>query len=144
MFSYICLLVVIIFFSVLLLLLVDFFDKIKIFKIVTNFEKYLLILEYHMQKAYDIIYKDRILIYSLEAVRVNDIDFNIISKDFALLVLKLVGPNLKNEFVNLYGNEETFMFVLMEYFNSKFEDDEIRKKAEDNLMEDGGESKLML
>jgi hypothetical protein len=89
-----------------------------------------------MKKAYDIIYKDKILIYSLEAVKINDIEFNIVSKDFAILVMKLIGDNLKEEFVELYGNEETFIFNLIEYFNNRFENDEIREKARENIMTD--------
>jgi len=60
-------------------------------------------------------------------------EFNIISKDFVYLVLKFLGPSLKDQFVELYGNEETFIFNIVEYFNSKIEKDEIREKAKENL-----------
>jgi hypothetical protein len=140
MFSYILLFVIVIFLIIIASLTLDYIDKFVVFRSIKNFEQYATVLEYYMQKAYEIIYKDRILIYSLEAVRVTDIEFNIISKDFALLVFKLMGSNLKNEYVNLYGSEETLIFNLMEYFNRKFDDDEIRKKAEDNLIE--GEKNL--
>jgi hypothetical protein len=143
MFSYICLFFSILFVILLLGVIIYYLDNFRFFKIVTNFEQYATVLEYYMQKAYEIIYKDRILIYSLEALKINDIDFNIVSKDFALLTFKLMGPNLKDEFVNLYGNEETLIFNLMEYFNRKFEDDEIRKKAEDNLV-NNEENNLLL
>lgn len=111
------------------------FEKNKFFKTIISFEKYILLLDYHMSKAYDMIYKDRILVYSLEATRINDIEFQVISKDFALLVFKFLGPKLKKEFINLYGNEETLLFIVMEYFNARFEDDEIRKRAEQNLVD---------
>jgi len=104
-------------------------DRIK------NFESYAAVLEYHMKKCYDIIYKDKILIYSLEAVKINDEEFNNASKEFALLVLKIIGPNLKNEFIELYGDEETLIFNLIEYFNTNFENDEIREKSRQNMFD---------
>jgi len=103
---------------------------------VENFSSYIALLEYHMVKAYDIIYKDRILIYSLEATKITDQQFNIIAKEFAIFVMKLIGENLKNEFVDLYGNEQTFILNLIEYFNTRFENDEIRERSKSNLFSD--------
>ena len=123
-------------FTSLMLLTIYIFNKIRFFKFVTNFESYVAILTYHMEKAYDIIYKDNILIYSIEATKINDKDFEIVTKNFAYLVLKMIGPKLRKEFVELYGNEETVIFNMIEYFNSRFENDEIRKSATENIMEE--------
>ena len=102
---------------------------------IINFEHYAVILDYHLKKAFDIIYKDRILIYSLEATKINDQQFKVTTFDFIKLVLKLIGPTLQKEFIFLYGSEETFYFNLTEYFNTRFEDDEIRKTSMTTLME---------
>jgi hypothetical protein len=136
MFEYICLFVFLVVFSVTCILLLDTQNRNRVINKIEKFESYIAILEYHMKKAYDIIYKDKILIYSLEAVKINDIEFNVVSKDFAVLVMKLIGDNLKEEFIELYGSEETFIFNLIEYFNSRFENDEIREKARENIMVD--------
>jgi hypothetical protein len=136
MFEYICLFVFLVVFSVICILLLDTQNRNRVINKIEHFESYVAILEYHMKKAYDIIYKDKILIYSLEAVKINDIEFNVVSKDFAVLVMKLIGDNLKEEFIELYGSEETFIFNLIEYFNSRFENDEIREKARENIMVD--------
>jgi len=136
MFEYICLFVFLVVFSVTCILLLDTQNRNRVINKIEKFESYVAILEYHMKKAYDIIYKDKILIYSLEAVKINDIEFNVVSKDFAVLVMKLIGDNLKEEFIELYGSEETFIFNLIEYFNSRFENDEIREKARENIMVD--------
>jgi len=136
MFEYICLFVFLVVFSVTCILLLDTQNRNRVINKIEKFESYVAILEYHMKKAYDIIYKDKILIYSLEAVKINDIEFNVVSKDFAVLVMKLIGDNLKEEFIELYGTEETFIFNLIEYFNSRFENDEIREKARENIMVD--------
>lgn len=103
-------------------------------KRIINFKDYLMVLNYHMDKAYAIIYKDKILIYSTEGVKINDKDFAIISKSFANLVLKMIGPNLKNEMTKIYGDEETLFFNIIEFFNSKYEEDEIQKSATDRIM----------
>lgn len=98
-------------------------------KHLNNFENYIALLEYHMVKAYDIIHKDRILVYSLDAMRLPDEEFNAISHDFVNLVFKLIGPSLYKEFVNMYGNQDTLIFNLVEYFNTRYEEDEIRKNT---------------
>jgi hypothetical protein len=100
-----------------------------------DFDSYISVLEYHMIKAYNIIYKDRVMIYSLEATKLDDKEFTVVARDFAALVLTMLGPTLQKELTHLYGNEETLFFNITEYFNTKFEEDEIRKQAVDNLVE---------
>jgi len=101
-----------------------------------NFVDYRATLEYNMERAFDLIYKDRILVYSLEAVKIDEKDIDSISKEYVQLVQKLIGPSLQKEFLFLYGNIETFTFNLLEYFNLRYENDEIRKDSMDNLMTD--------
>jgi hypothetical protein len=103
------------------------------------FSDYLAVLEYHSAKAYDIIHKDRVLVYSLEAMRIPDEEFTAISHDFVNLVIKLIGPKLYKEFYTLYGNEETFIFNLVEYFNTRYEEDEVRKQSLDDISSEESE-----
>ena len=140
MFNTICLVLFVVIFCVVGILILDHFNKKRISEKVDKFDKYIIILEYHMVRAYDIIYKDKILIYSLEGMKIDDKEFNIASKDFAYLVLKMLGPNLKDEFIELYGNEETLIFNIVEYFNSKFEGDQIREASKQNLFSNTQES----
>jgi hypothetical protein len=88
-----------------------------------------------MEKAYDMIHKDRILTYSLEATRVPEEQINVVTKDFISLVEKLIGPRLRKEFIYLYGNYETFAFVLVEYFSTSYENDAIRRDSVGEMME---------
>ena len=104
-------------------------------QIITNFAEYSSVLQYYMEKAYDMVHKDRILVYSLEATRVPEEEINVVSKDFINLVEKLLGPRLLGELLFLYGNYETFAFVLAEYFSTRYEEDEIRKSAVNEMME---------
>ena len=103
---------------------------------IRNFSSYMSVLEYHMEKAYDIIHKDKILAFSLDAYRVPDEEFENISQDFVRLVQKYLGPTLLKEIVQLYGDEASFLFICLDYFNGRYEDDEIRKTAMDNLTQE--------
>jgi len=71
----------------------------------------------------------------MEGMRIDDKDFDTIVKDFIFLVLKLIGPNLKNEFIQLYGNEETLMFNMAEFFNDKLENDQIRESTRNQIFQ---------
>jgi hypothetical protein len=118
------------------------YKDFKLTRQIEGFTEYLSILEYHMSKAYDLIHKDRILIYSLEGMRIEDKDFNSISQDFVRLVLKFIGPSLKKIFVDFYGNEDTFIFNMIEYFNTRYEEDSIRKETMDEMSSDNDKSTI--
>jgi len=94
-----------------------------------SFTDYRAILEYNMEKAYEMVHKENILTYSLEAYRVDDDDYDKISKDFVRLVGKLCGPVLIREFIFLYGDIDNYTFNLLEYFSTRYENDEIRNTA---------------
>jgi len=91
-------------------------------------------LEYFEAKAYDIIYKDQLFIYSIEATKVDDNQFAVTAKDFSRLVFKLMGDKLVEEFTSHFGME-TLIFNIMEYFNNRYEEDEIREASVKNLMD---------
>jgi predicted small secreted protein len=108
----------------------------KMMRMIENFPSYAAVLEYHQKKAYEIIHRDEILIYSIEATRLPDEQFNEVSKKFVKLVEKMMGPKLFEEFIYLYGNEDVFIFNMVEYFNTTYEDDEIRQSSMESFMED--------
>jgi len=112
-----------------------FLYYLKSKQMINNFADYRAVLQIHLDRAYEIIHKDRILVYSLEASRLPEEEINIISKDFIILVEKLIGPRLHDEFIFLYGNYETFVFNLAEYFSTRYEEDEIRKSSVNEMME---------
>lgn len=101
---------------------------------IKKFVEYDAILHINMEKAYNIIHKEKILVYSLEAVKLPEEHINGVSRDFVTLVIKFLGPNLYKEYLNVYGDYETFVFNLLDYFNTKYEDDEIRKVSIQDLM----------
>ena len=113
-------------------------DKIRL-DVLKNFPDYMGLLDYYLDKSFNIIYKEKIFIFSIEATKPSENQYSTISKDFVTLLLKLLGTNLKREFIRLYGNEETFMFNVLEYFSSKYENDEIRNEALDNIVQSDNE-----
>jgi len=129
---------------VICLLAVGTFIKVVVFEgankrrsqLVQNFPSYLTVLNYYTDRAYEMIHKDRMLIYSLEATKINNEQFNQCAKDFATLTTSLMGPTLCKEFISLFGDEDTLLFNLVEFFNTKYESDEIRKASIENLMEE--------
>ena len=109
---------------------------IRRFYYVKHFKEYISVLEYYMDKAYDIVHKDKILAYTLDAYRIPEEDIEGITSEFGRLVQKFIGPTLLKEFVQLYGDEDTFIFVVLDYFGRRYEEDEIRKTAMDNLTQE--------
>jgi len=115
-------------------LITSFLENKKVYQIISNFESYNAALQFIMKKSYDITYKDKLLVYSMEATRINDKQFGVVSKDFANLTLKIMGPRLRKEFLYMFGDEETLFFNLVDYFNTTYENDEIRKDQQEKLM----------
>ncbi len=132
--------VICIFFTIIIIMCGSFalsvYNYIKRLFYIKNFTNYISVLDYHMDKAYDMIHKDKILAFSLEAFRVPEDEYETISQDFVRLVRKFIGPTLLNEFIQLYGDEDSFLFILLDYFNKRYEEDEIRKTSMDNLTQE--------
>jgi hypothetical protein len=101
---------------------------------IEKYESYIVTLDYFCKKAYDLIYKDKIMIYSLEAMALNDAQYQAASKDFCNLVFKFLGPSLVNEFTDFFGNDKTLMVNILEYFNTNYENDKIKEQATENMM----------
>lgn len=104
---------------------------------IDKFPSYLSILDHYMDNAYQIIYKDRIMVYSMEASRVPENELNTIVKDYISLTLKFMGSKLEDEFADLYGSYDTLYFVIGQNFFMKYEDDKIREASTNNMMEFG-------
>jgi len=101
---------------------------------VTEFSSYIGIMNYHLEIAYEIVYRKDILVYALDASMPPESDYSAAAKKFAQLSLKLLGKKLTKELIYLYGDYETLCSEMTIYFYSKLEADEIRKTAVEDLM----------
>jgi len=106
---------------------------IKRTRYIRDFAKYITVLDYYMEKSYDIIYKDRVLTYSIEALKPNESEIDGIVQDYIILVQKFLGPMLQKELIFMYGDQETFIRNMVDYFNSKFEYDKVREASLEDI-----------
>lgn len=119
----------------LLLIVKIIIGELRTRNFVKSFTTYHGILKYYMDKAFDLIYKDRILVYSLEGTKLSEEELNKTSKDFIQLVLKFIGPKLTSELVHFFGNFDTLLFNVADYFNTRYEEDSIREDSLNSLSE---------
>ena len=110
-----------------------FYKKNNVEKI-KEFASYLTFLHYHMDRAYDIIHKDHILIYSIEGVKLEEEKLIIATKQFIKITLDFMGPTMIQELVDVYGDEDTLLLNITEYFSTKYEDDSIRDDGIKDIM----------
>ena len=102
---------------------------------IINFASYLAILSYYMEKSYDIIHKSDVLVYSIDGLRLTEEDEEKAVKEYTKLVLKFLGSTMKDELVNnIYGDEETLIFNIVEYFTDRYANDEIRESSMNSVM----------
>ena len=118
-----------------------YLDKKENKKLIENFDHIHAILTFHMEASYETIHKDNILVYSLDGLKPNEENINELSREFVKLTMTLAGPNMVELFIELYGDDENMFFVMMDYFDRRFEDDEIRAQAIENI-QDGGEDTI--
>ena len=131
---YLSLLACIVFFGLIYGVILKSIESKKNFQVISNFESYNAVLQFVMEKAFDITFKDKMLLYSIEGMKISDKQFEEYTKDFANLVFKLMGPRLASELVYVFGNADTLLFNMMDFFNTKYENDEIRKAQQDKIM----------
>lgn len=97
--------------------------------IVSQYSTYEDILEKRSNEAFNIVYKDRIAAFSASAYRVNDEDLDGICKEFIQVTLKLLGTNLTEDFILLFGDVSTLFYWLSQKFDVLYENDNLREIA---------------
>jgi len=107
-----------------------------------DFIEYMSILRYSLEKSYDIIYKKELIIYSIEGSKVDQANLERYTRSFVNIVLRFLGPKIKNELVSLFGDEDTLYFHIAEYFNVRYESDEIFKETSDGIMNIENDSRV--
>lgn len=90
------------------------------------------------EKAYDLVYSDKIRPYSIEGMRLGDVEYRIALNEFNNLMLKLLGKNLQKHFFHIFGDRETLIRHNTLFFVKKYENDRIRSTVTEKLMSEIG------
>ena len=132
------------FISISIIVLFSYFIYIKIDSIyrdkqkqyyIKNFKDYMASFEYLCEKCYEMIYKNQILIYSLEGFKLDEQDFKKTVTSFINFFYRYCGPILIQSYIDFFGNDETLNFTLVEFFNSKTDNDLIFEKSMETSIE---------
>ena len=101
-----------------------------------DFPEMQIILEWHMERAYRIIYKDEILVYSAGGMSIREEDYTSVQKHFLNLTIDLMGSNLINQYVWFYGSDTVLYRNMCLYFDDSYESDTLRNNTIKAQMED--------
>jgi len=99
-------------------------SKVKIMK---DFDLYSKILNNNMSESYEIIYKEKILLYSVEGRNLSDEEVPKIRNEFVKLVIKLNGKSIQKKLKIIYGDDHTLFLKISNFFDLMLDNDEIRK-----------------
>lgn len=97
----------------------------KTLSYITEFEKYQIALRYHMDQAYQMVYRGGVLGYSLEGISLSDELFETYSKDFVKLTMKLIGKRVGDELISMYGTYEELASNIIIFFSNRLVEDTI-------------------
>ena len=69
----------------------------------------------------------------MEAIKLDDVDYSAVIKDYAILTKKTMGPIITNKLIDMFGGEEFLNYNIMDYFSKKYDNDTIRNTAFNNI-----------
>lgn len=88
-------------------------------------KKFIDLLEYFLNIAYEMIYKDQITPYSLEGYKVTNDELETLQRNFVKLSIKLIGPGIKKSLILFFGNYETLTTFIITYLQKRMDTDEL-------------------
>ena len=104
-------------------------------KRMTLFKDFEAILEFYYNKAYSTIYKDQILVFSVEGLSPKEEDIKKIQHMYLDLFRKLCGEWLMKQFFKYYGDNSTIYCNALAYFDNQYENDAVRESAINNQID---------
>jgi len=107
-------------------------------KRICNYENYETLAEYYYQKAYTIIYKDNILVYSVEGMSPKEEDVKKIQHKYLELIVDLMGEWMIEQFERYYGDRHAFYINALTFFDINYEDDAVKESAINKQMQEQG------
>jgi len=95
------------------------------YTLVNKYKNCLEMLDYFLDKSYQIIYKDQLITYTSTGVMPQKDELETAKRNFIKLSFTLMGPEIENIMLNFYGDRETLITNMITYFQDKLENDEI-------------------
>jgi len=101
------------------------------------YQDYETLAEYYFDKSYTTIYKDNILVFSVEGLSPKEEDIKDIQHKYLELINTLMGDWMVSQFVKYYGDKHAFYVNALTYFDSHYENDAIKESAINKQMQEG-------
>jgi hypothetical protein len=98
-------------------------------KLMKSFQEYETLMEYYFEKAYVTIYKDNIMVYSVEGMSPKEEDIKNIQHRYLELLGSLMGDWLMNQLIKYYGDRHTLYVNALTYFDAHYENDAVKEAA---------------
>ena len=95
------------------------------YTLVNKYKNCLEILDYFLDKSYQIIYKDQLITYTSTGVVPQKDELETAKRNFIKLSFRLMGPEIEDILLNFYGDRETLITNMLTYFQEKLDSDEI-------------------
>ena len=104
-----------------------------------NSEKLLLILESIKTQAYSKVFKEYVMVKTMDRIKINHNDLENAARNYVKVVVEYCGENLINDIVEIYGDKKNFYEFLMDGFVDKIIVDEsemVGKRLTPDLFEE--------
>ena len=104
-----------------------------------NSEKLLLILESIKTQAYSKVFKEYVMVKTVDRIKINHNDLENAARNYVKVVVEYCGENLINDIVEIYGDKKNFYEFLMDGFEDKIIVDEsemVGKRLTPDLFEE--------
>lgn len=104
-----------------------------------NSEKLLLILESIKTQAYSKVFKEYVMVKTVDRIKINHNDLENAARNYVKVVVEYCGENLINDIVEIYGDKKNFYEFLMDGFVDKIIVDEsemVGKRLTPDLFEE--------
>jgi len=116
----------------------NYLTNIVDLKMLKTFQDYETLAEYYFDKSYTTIYKDNILVFSVEGMSPKEEDITNIQHKYLELLNTLMGDWMVNQFIKYYGDKHAFYVNALTYFDHHYENDAIKESAIHKQLQETG------
>lgn len=97
------------------------------YTVMNKYKNYLEIYNYFLDAAYQIVYKDQIIGYSMSGVTPQREELETAKRNFVKLAFELMGQHNMTLLITFFGTRDVLITNMLSYFQDKVDSDEISK-----------------